>query len=141
MPATYRGTNHTPVQRGIRVGCANGFYMRAVATDILALPQLPKQARSCHKFTDISIPLISVPKLCEAGCAVDFQQDKVTINNKQGTTLVTGCRDSLWNLYMIDIPSGTPIPLLVKTVARIIFTSRKVKTSKLISHSASNHFF
>jgi len=77
MPATYSGTNHTPVRQGIRVSCANGSYMEAVATDALALPQLPQQARACHKFNDIRIPLISVPKLCEAGCTVDFQQNTV----------------------------------------------------------------
>ena len=75
MPATYHGTNHTPVQEGIKVGCANGSFMQAIATDVLALPQLPPQARTCHKFNDIRIPPISVPKLCEAGCTVDFQQN------------------------------------------------------------------
>mmetsp|Transcript_5795 Transcript_5795/g.12600 ORF Transcript_5795/g.12600 Transcript_5795/m.12600 type:complete len:247 (-) Transcript_5795:639-1379(-) len=139
MPVTYRGTAHTPVQRGIRVGCANGSYMRAVATDTLALPQLPKQARSYHKFNNISIPLIFVPKICEAGCTLDFQQDKVTINNKQRTTLVTGRRDPFWNLYMIDIPSETPAPLLVKTVARAgnAYTSRPMKKVMQYLHATA----
>jgi len=39
---------------------------------------------------------------------VNFQQDTVTINNKEGITLVTGRRDPYRNLYMINIPSGTP---------------------------------
>eukprot|EP00532_Pseudo-nitzschia_australis_P017454 CAMPEP_0168248694 /NCGR_PEP_ID=MMETSP0141_2-20121125/1593_1 /TAXON_ID=44445 /ORGANISM="Pseudo-nitzschia australis, Strain 10249 10 AB" /LENGTH=127 /DNA_ID=CAMNT_0008184615 /DNA_START=96 /DNA_END=479 /DNA_ORIENTATION=- len=97
MPATYRDSAHTPVQQGIKVGYANGSYMRAVATDSLAIPQLPPQARTCHKFNDISIPLISLPKFCEAGRTVAFQQNQVTINDKQGTTLITGHRDPYRN--------------------------------------------
>lgn len=139
MPTTYHGTNHTPVRRGIRVGCANGSYMRAVATDTLGLPQLPRQARSCHKFNDISIPLISVPKLCEAGCTVDFQQDTVTINDKQGTTLVTGRRYPYRNLYMIDIPSGTPTPLLANTMtmASNAYTIRPMKKVMQYLHATA----
>ena len=129
MPATYCGTNHTPVRQGIRVGCANGSFMQAVATDALALPQLPPQARACHKFNDIRIPLISVPKLCEAGCTVDFQQDTVTINNKQGTTLVTGRRDPYQNLYMINIPTGTPTPSIASVMASAgnVYTIRPMR--------------
>ena len=139
MPATYRGTNHTPVQQGIRVGCANGSYMQAVATDALALPQLPRQARACHKFNDIRIPLISVPKLCEAGCTVDFQHDTVTITNKQGAPLVTGRRDPYRNLYMIDIPTGTPSPPIANVMASAgnAYTIRPMKKVMQYLHATA----
>ena len=81
--------------------------MQATATDILNLPQLPPKARGCYKFNHISLPLISVLKLCGAGCNVDFHQNVVTIIDKQGTTLITGKRDPIHNLYMIKVPSRT----------------------------------
>ena len=39
----------------------------------LDMPQLPKSARECHIILDLaSYSLISVVKLCEAGCEVSF---------------------------------------------------------------------
>ena len=90
MPATYIGDNHHPTKHGIRVGCANGSEMQATATDILSLPQLPIAARGCHKFNEISLPLISVPKLCQAGCQVNFGTNKVDITTSNETHLMTG---------------------------------------------------
>ena len=39
---------------------------------------------------DISLSLISVPKLCRADCKVNFCQNKVIITDNQGTELYTG---------------------------------------------------
>ena len=83
--------------------------MRVTATNTLDLPQLSVDAQGCHKFKDISFPLISVPKLCWAGCKVDFNQNTVTITDNWGTELITGERDPTRNLYyMIKVPSQTP---------------------------------
>ena len=94
VPITYLGTDHQDTTTGIRVGCdsangsvmravttdkrslealpdrvgcdsANGSVMRAVATDKRSLEALPDRARDCHKFTDITLPLVSVPQLCD----------------------------------------------------------------------------
>ena len=59
LPLTYRGTDHQNMTAGIRVGCANGIVMHAVATDKLSLEALPDRACDCHKFTDITLPLVS----------------------------------------------------------------------------------
>eukprot|EP00532_Pseudo-nitzschia_australis_P007412 CAMPEP_0168164686 /NCGR_PEP_ID=MMETSP0139_2-20121125/1074_1 /TAXON_ID=44445 /ORGANISM="Pseudo-nitzschia australis, Strain 10249 10 AB" /LENGTH=122 /DNA_ID=CAMNT_0008081729 /DNA_START=152 /DNA_END=517 /DNA_ORIENTATION=- len=109
MPATYTGCcNPQPFTDSITVGCANGTHMQATATDVLAIPQLPTAARSCHKFKDMHIPLISVPKLCQAGCKVNFSKDKVDVTSSSGEHLhLTGLRDITRNLYTVPIPNNT----------------------------------
>jgi len=85
--------------------------MQATATGVVAIPQLPKTARGCHKFKDIHLPLISVPKLCQAGCKVNFSKAKVDVTSHSGEHLLTGVMDPIRNLYMFPIPdraSGTP---------------------------------
>ena len=109
MPALYIGTNPQPTAQGVIVGCTNRSYMCATATDTLDLPQLPAEARECHKLRNISLPLISVPKLCRAGCKDNFHQNTVTIIDHRGTELITGVRDPTHNLYIIKVPMRTPI--------------------------------
>ena len=108
MSALYTGTNPQPTTRSVIVGCANGSHMQATATDTLDLPQLPVTVWGCHKFKDISLPLISVPKLCRARCKVNFHQNTVTTTDNRGTEPITGERDPTRNLYMIKVPTQTP---------------------------------
>mmetsp|Transcript_1703 Transcript_1703/g.3400 ORF Transcript_1703/g.3400 Transcript_1703/m.3400 type:complete len:122 (+) Transcript_1703:409-774(+) len=74
MPDTYTGDAATPTQNGIIVDYANGSHMQATVTNVLVIPELPKSARGGHKFKDIHLPLISVTKLCQAGCKVQFSK-------------------------------------------------------------------
>ena len=53
LPMSYKGTNEKITKTGIKVGCANGSIMESKATDMLDLPSLPEEARSCHKFHEI----------------------------------------------------------------------------------------
>jgi len=78
--------------------------MQATATGVVAIPQLPKTARGCHKFKDIHLPLISVPKLCQAGCNVNFSKSKVDVTSHSGEYLITGVMDPTRNLYVFPIP-------------------------------------
>jgi hypothetical protein len=68
MPTHYQGANHKSVLDGVRVACANNSIMIARATDTLDMPGLPTSARNCHKFDEISTPLVSVGKICDGGC-------------------------------------------------------------------------
>ena len=53
LPMSYKGTNEKITTSGIKVGCANGSIMESKATDMLDLPSLPEEARSCHKLHEI----------------------------------------------------------------------------------------
>jgi len=99
---------------------ANRSEIQATATNKLALPQLPLAARGCHKFKEISLPLISVPKLCQAGCHVNFSTDKVDVTTKHGKHKMTGVMDPTRNLYLFPIPTrdqGPKRPNTIHTVA------------------------
>ena len=102
-PETYIGTNHQPTTHGIKVQCANDTYMTSTATDELALSKLPLVARSCHKFADITIPLLSVYRLCEANLEVCFRRDHVQVTNPQGKTVLLGELDPQTKLYMVSM--------------------------------------
>lgn len=91
----------------IRGGCANSSIMRAVATDKLRLEALPNNARECYKFTDITLPLVSVPQLCDSDMDVHFTKTSVTVACTTGEMILEDHRDLLRNLYMV------PIQLLV----------------------------
>jgi hypothetical protein len=81
LPTSYRGDNHQDTSNGMQVKCANDSIMTATSTDVLSLSQLPPLARGCHKFDDVTTPLISVGKLCDNNLFVLFSQNDVTITD------------------------------------------------------------
>uniref|UniRef100_A0A7S4ELS1 Uncharacterized protein n=1 Tax=Pseudo-nitzschia australis TaxID=44445 RepID=A0A7S4ELS1_9STRA len=116
MLDTYTSDDPQPTTLGISVGCADGTTMQATATDVLSIPELPGAARGCHKFQEISLPLISVPKLYQAGYNVHFSKDKVNVTTSHGKHLLTGMMDKTRNLYLLPIPSQSPLgPATVPT--------------------------
>eukprot|EP00536_Pseudo-nitzschia_multiseries_P016932 jgi/Psemu1/48510/gm1.48510_g len=78
VPTAYQGGAHQDTPGALTVGCANGSKMLSTATDLLDLPRLPLEAQGCHKFDEVELPLVSVPKLCRTGCHVEFSKDDVT---------------------------------------------------------------
>ena len=84
------------------MGCANGSTMQAKATDCLNLRNLPREARTCHKFDEVDLPLVSVPKLCAHGCTVHSGPATVYVT-KNGQVILTGTKDPARNLYMVPL--------------------------------------
>ncbi|OEU20461.1 hypothetical protein FRACYDRAFT_181335 [Fragilariopsis cylindrus CCMP1102] len=93
LPTTYHRDNHQATSNGMKVKCANNSIMTSTSTDVLSLAKLPPLARTCHKFDDVSTPLLSVEKLCDNDLHVLFSQNKVTVTDKApiltGTTAHT----------------------------------------------------
>ena len=104
LPTAYRGDDHRPTSNGMQVKCANDAIMTASATDSLSLSNLPIQARGCHKFDDVSTPLISVGKLCDNDLFVLFTRDKVLVTDRSGETVMEGHRTD--GLYHVPIHDG-----------------------------------
>ena len=65
--------------------------MQATATDCLNLRNLPREARTCHKFDKFHLPLVSVPKLCAHCCTVHFGPATVNVT-KNGQVILTGTK-------------------------------------------------
>ena len=103
FPATYRGEAHDSETTSIPVGTANDEVMRSVATDRFPLAGVPAGARRCYKFRQVSLPLVSVGKLCVHGMKVHFDEHHVKVYNQANKLLLVGHRDPLRNLYMIPI--------------------------------------
>eukprot|EP00536_Pseudo-nitzschia_multiseries_P014179 jgi/Psemu1/37769/gm1.37769_g len=102
VPSTYQEGAHQDTLGALTVGCANGSTMQSTATDLLDLPRLPLEARGCHKFNEMELPLVSVPKLCSNRCQVQFSRDSVAVIGPTKNVILKGQRDPLRNLYMGD---------------------------------------
>ena len=104
VPKMYHGDKEDNRDCGVAVGTANGGTMYSVASDVLKIAQLPVQARTCHKFAEVRLPLISVGKICQHGHTVVFTRDAVeVIRDTDGRVVLKGTRDPVRNLYMIPI--------------------------------------
>ena len=105
LPTAYRGDNHQVTSNGMKVKCANNSIMTATSTDVLSLEKLPPLARGCHKFDDVTTPLVSVGKLCDNDLFVLFSRNKVTVTDSQptlvGQTVMEGQRQN--GLYSVPI--------------------------------------
>ena len=74
--------------------------MQSKATDCLDLGNLPRKARTCHKFEEVHLPLVSVPKLCAHGCTVHFGPLAVHVT-KNGQVILLGTKYPARNLNMV----------------------------------------
>jgi len=78
------------------------------------MADVPAGSRTCKKFVEVSIPLVSVGKFCQHGLTVIFAGTKVIVLDKNGQRLHEGRRDIAQNLYLIPIddvsdrPDSTP---------------------------------
>ena len=133
LPTNYTGTNPQPVVTGIEVQCANDTYMTSSATDELALSKLLREARSCDKFTEITIPLISVYRLCRAGLVVTFHSKQVKITDARGKTVLLGELDLYTNLYMVSLYDEV---VLNAPTEGPITTQQQAPTTHYSAHSA-----
>ena len=113
---TFNGTNHDDTKQGLPVETACGAIIRSNSTDTLPLPQIPANARKCHKFApaDLNMPLLSVKQFCDSDLTVVFNKNKVqvikptTLNMEvPGDTLIEGKVDPLTQLYMVNLPTNT----------------------------------
>ena len=102
---TYQGTNHktTEPKDVILVQCANDTTMASRATNRLDLQNLPVAATECHKFENMSTPLLSVKTFCNNNLDVLFKQDTVTVTNADGNTVLKGALNPATDLYMVPL--------------------------------------
>ena len=89
--------------------------MQSIGTDVLQEPKLPPEARKVHLFNEISIPLLSVNKLCASDLAVLFHGPNATVFKPSNQTItldgepvMIGTLDKATELYMVDVHGTTP---------------------------------
>ena len=90
----------------ITVGLPNGAHLQSTGENcMLDLPQLNQQARQAHILPELkNSSLISIGKLCDAGCIAKFDKNHVVIQ-QNGNTIITGDRNptnGLWNIPLTN---------------------------------------
>ena len=110
FPTTYKGGDEQIDPVGVQVRTANNGVICSKLTDTIPFPILPPEARRCHKFDNISHPLLSVGKLCDAGYHVHFDSHHVYIlsPNPTGDIILQGHRDPLSILYVLSFNQQLP---------------------------------
>ena len=84
----------TPAINPPRVALPNGDTVQSTHTCTLALPQLPEKARHGHIISGLAAySLLSVVKLCNAGCDITFTKVDYTVRLR-GRVLMTGTKDT-----------------------------------------------
>ena len=92
---------------GILVGLPDKSTMKSTHTGNLLLPNLPQEARTAHLFPKMNAPLLSIPKLCDAGCTAEFKRHCVTVTDSNGVLVLEGGRDPATNLWTVDLDLNT----------------------------------
>ena len=105
---SYKGNQKKLTNRGITVTCANGGQLISTATDIINLQGVPTEAKKCHKFPNHQLvdPLLSLEKLTEHGCNVNFKKNTVEVINSEGITILIGQKPVGRNIYTVPLPLG-----------------------------------
>ena len=82
---------------------ADGRVMTTSKNKKLDLTKLPEAAREAHVLKKLQHNLISVRKLCDAGCIVTFDEDKAIVKNWHNETIMQTARDTKNGLWRVSI--------------------------------------
>ena len=123
-PSSYVGEKHNPLAPKVVVGFANNAAIKSKAQDTIQFKNLPTEAKICHKFDEITTPLISVSQLCQNKMTVTFNDKGVSVNNSEGETVIRGHLDLGNNLYMVPaddtyVPTVTTNTPTTRNVVKI----------------------
>ena len=97
----YERKNHNLLAPVVTVGCANDAAIKSTARDTVRFKKLPPKAKICHKFGNITTPLLYISQLCQENMTVTFDKKGVLVNNSEGQTVIRGHLDLGNNLYMV----------------------------------------
>jgi hypothetical protein len=98
-------------QNTITVGLPNGATLQSKAIDCaLNILQLPHEAWKAHLIPSLThSSLVSIGKLCDAGCEATFNRATVIVT-KDNAIILTGPRDpqtGIWKFAMTPTPTPT----------------------------------
>ena len=152
MTSTYPLNRKTPTQDSITVSMPNGDTIDSTHKGLLPMPEPINMP--AHVLPALSHSLISIGKLCDAGCTATFDAKKVIIKHNQDE-IIMGKRNSqgLWMLptqptnKKVAPTKGTPqvhfsihdamVPDIVKFLHLTLYSPTK---STLLTAIRNNHF-
>jgi hypothetical protein len=110
LPQNCPVENVKPTLNGIIVGLPDTSTMQATHTCNLKLPNLPRIAQQAQIFPKMQSALLSIPKLCDAGCRANFSATGVVIRTKNGAVALIGRRDPLTKLWEVPLTTDHDDP-------------------------------
>ena len=105
----------------LRVALPNGDTVQSTHTCTLALPQLPAKAREGHIISGLAAySLLSVVKLCDAGCDVTLTKTDCTVRMR-GCVLMTDKKYTKTGLWMLPLSmdESTISPAALSTISQL----------------------
>ena len=133
-PITKKEKALTPIS----VTLPDGMKVQSTHTGDLRIPQLPKSARACHIFPGLaSYSLISVVKLCEAGCEVSFKTFGIGVEVRyRGQLVLEGSKCLITGLWMVPLDT-TPTATMTKHVTHLRNHTTKVRVANNVTDTSS----
>ena len=102
-------TDVTPTLKPVHVTLPDGSTISSTHMGLLPLPHLPATARRAHIFPALaSGSLLSIRRLCDAGCTALFDTAKVEI--RLGHSIVSNGHRSNNGLWHVPLPATAPPP-------------------------------
>ena len=96
-------TNISPTKSPLIAALPNGTHIRSTHTCTLDLPTLPRESREAHIMPGLAQhSLVSIVKLCNAGCEVQFTKIGCIIKY-HGRTIFCGRKCTKTGLWMIPL--------------------------------------
>ena len=130
--------NIRPTQRPITARIPDGSTITSTKEYELDLPSLPKKAREAHIIPGLAnYSLVSVTKLCNAGCEVHMSMIGCTITYR-GSTVLCASKCKKTGLWMIPLTPSTadhPPNLMHELAHNVVETSTKSELAQYIHQS------
>ena len=93
---------------------SNGTIIHITHTGLIPNDSIPLAARRAHLFKELDQALISIGVFCDNGCMALFDDTQVVIFNKETKEiLMTGPRNTLTGLYMLDLEQKIKQPKIM----------------------------
>jgi hypothetical protein len=94
--------------------------MQSTHTCTLKLPNLPRAAQKAHIFPKMQAALLSIAKLCDAGCTAHFSEARVVVRNQHSTIVLVGHRDPITKLWEVPLAPHIDEPRPTKATPQVV---------------------
>ena len=94
----------------IQVTVANGEKVRSTHEGLIDVPDLPARARNAHILPGIKHSLLSVVRLCNAGCEVIFSKWGISVEVRyNGRVIMKGSKSTINGLWYVPITTSKDV--------------------------------
>ena len=99
----------TPI--GMKIGSCSNHVLESKSKGKLPITKLPDKAKTAYKFEDMSLNLLSIGSVCDAGCVSVFKKSEMYVAKEDDIDItlrkepiITGTRNGENDLWQIPLP-------------------------------------